>query len=88
MVVTMAPGKHRVSRPVPISSQDGNEHLQHADTLRKGCFVFVLKHYTPEALFVNFIHSPADFFLHIDPKKVCTLIKVSKGANTPSQSFQ
>ena len=36
---------HRASRPVPTSSQDGNEHLQHR-YLTQWLF-FVLIHYTP-----------------------------------------
>ena len=63
MVVTIAPGKQAC---IPTSSQDGNEHLQHADTLLRGCF-FVLLQYTPFSW----------LFAHIDSKKVCTLIKHS-----------
>ena len=70
MVVTIAPGKH----PIPTSSQDGNEHLQHADTLLRGCFgVDTLQSIS---IFCRLIH-PANFFRILIQKKVCTLIKHS-----------
>ena len=73
MVVIIA----TASRPIPTSSQDGNENLQYADTLLRGCFFCVnTLHFI--SIFCKFYPSiQLTFFPYIDSKKVCTLIKYS-----------
>ena len=47
---------HQASRPIPTSSQEGNEHLQHADTYLTQGVVFCVDTLHSTSIFVNFIH--------------------------------
>ena len=58
MVAIIAPP----SRPIPTSSQDSNENLQHADTLLRGCFCVHTLQFI--SIFVNFIH-PSSWLFYV-----------------------